>query len=66
MEWITISIQTETIYAFMKTEDFTEKWKDVTMYVRLYGGTVFENNFDFKKRENASAFVKHFVREYIV
>lgn len=66
MEWITISIQTETMYAFMKTEDFTEKWKDVTMYVRLYGGKVLENNFDFEKHKNASAFVKHFVREYII
>lgn len=64
-DWIRITTRNETLYAFKKTLSLSKKWTDITMYVKLYGGKVHGNNFDFEKTANASAFAKHFVCNYL-
>ena len=65
-DWIRITIRTKTMYICRKAKDLSEKWKDITMQVRLYGGEIRGNRFVFQKNSSASAFLQHFVREYII
>ena len=64
-DWIRITIKTKTMYVFRKTKDLSEKWKDITYHVTLYGGIVHGNTFVFQKHSNASAFVKRFCNLFI-
>lgn len=64
-DWIRITIRTKTMYVFRKTKDLSEKWKDITMQVRLYGGEIRGNTFVFQKDSSASAFVKRFYNLFI-
>ena len=64
-DWIRITIRTKTMYVFRKTKDLSEKWKDITMQVRLYGGEIRGNTFVFQKDSSASAFVKRFCNLFI-
>lgn len=64
-DWIRITIRTKTMYVFRKTKDLSEKWKDITMQVRLYGGEIRGNTFVFQKDSSASAFVNRFCSLFI-
>lgn len=64
-DWIRITIRTKTLCIFKKTKDLSEKWKDITMQVRLYGGEIRGNTFVFQKDSSASAFVKRFCNLFI-
>lgn len=65
-DWIRITIGTKTMYVFRKTKDLSEKWKDITYHVNLYGGIVHGNTFTFQKSPNASAFVEEFTNKFPV
>lgn len=64
-DWIRVNMRTKTMCFFRKTKDLSEKWKDITSHVKLYGGKVRGNTFVFQEKSHVSAFVQHFVREYI-
>ena len=64
-DWIQITKRGQAQFVFKKSHTLPNKWADITMYVRLYGGKVSKNNFDFEKDANLVSFVKHFTREYI-
>ena len=64
-DWIRITKSGQTQFIFKKTYTSLNKWEDIIIYARLYGGKVSKNSFDFEKDTSLVAFVKHFIREYI-
>ena len=64
-DWIRITKSGQTQFIFKKTYTSLNKWEDIVIYARLYGGKVSKNSFDFEKDTSLVAFVKHFIREYI-
>ena len=60
--WIIIDVGPQIMATLNKTPAL---WKDITCQARLYGAEVHGNTLTFKKNSNASAFVQHFVLEYI-
>ena len=64
-KWIRIKILNKTMYVFRKTRDLSEKWKDITSHVNLYGGKVHGNTFVFQEKSYASAFVNRFCDLFI-
>ena len=63
---IIVSVNSEVIATFEKTDALDEKWKDITIEVQLRGGKVIENKFEFKNHLNASAFVEEFTNKFPV
>lgn len=62
---IRVIVGTEPICTFKKTHTMEEKWKDIIMHVRLYGGKIRGNRFVFQKSSSASAFVNRFCDLFI-
>ena len=57
---IIIDTGSQIMATFNKTPTLSEKWKDITTYVKLYGGTICGSTFVFHEESYASAFVKRF------
>ena len=63
---IIVSVNSEVITTFERTDALDEKWKDITIEVDLHGGKVSENRFELKNLLNGSAFIEEFTNKFPV